>query len=188
MRIRTRLTLWYSAILLGILLVIGALSYSVLRWRLMPDLDSSLMTVAQVVHDTRAAMRTIRTWRRSCAYARAGIVRAVRPALDPTAGRARGPPSLAASACRLGPGAGEMRAAASRPSRRSRTTANRWDPDDADPRARPGCPDRPGRQLAQPSPGRAAPLSRDARLLIRSGSGLRPRGLRHRGEGAPPGG
>ena len=54
MRIRTRLTLWYSAILLGILLVIGSLSYSVLRWSLMQDLDSSLMTVAQVVHDTRA--------------------------------------------------------------------------------------------------------------------------------------
>jgi heavy metal sensor kinase len=54
MRIRTRLTLWYSAILLGILVVIGSLSYSVLRWSLMQDLDSSLMTVAQVVHDTRA--------------------------------------------------------------------------------------------------------------------------------------
>ena len=54
MRIRTRLTLWYSAILLGILLVIGSLSYSVLRWSLMQDLDASLMTVAQVVHDTRS--------------------------------------------------------------------------------------------------------------------------------------
>jgi heavy metal sensor kinase len=54
MRIRTRLTLWYSAILLGILVVIGSLSYSVLRWSLMQDLDSSLMTVAQVVHDTRS--------------------------------------------------------------------------------------------------------------------------------------
>jgi heavy metal sensor kinase len=54
MRIRTRLTLWYSAILLGILLVISSLSYSVLRWSLMQDLDASLMTVAQVVHDTRS--------------------------------------------------------------------------------------------------------------------------------------
>src|SRR6185295_19145694 len=54
MRIRTRLTLWYSAILLGILVVIGSLSYSVLRWSIMQDLDSSLMTVAQVVHDTRS--------------------------------------------------------------------------------------------------------------------------------------
>ena len=52
--IRTRLTLWYSAVLLGILIVIGALSYSVLRWSLMQDLDSSLLTVAQVVHDVRA--------------------------------------------------------------------------------------------------------------------------------------
>jgi len=48
------LTLWYSAILLGILAVIGSLSYSVLRWSLMQDLDASLMTVAQVVHDTRS--------------------------------------------------------------------------------------------------------------------------------------
>ena len=52
--IRTRLTLWYSAVLLGILLVVGSLSYSVLRWSLMQDLDSSLLTVAQVVHDVRA--------------------------------------------------------------------------------------------------------------------------------------
>jgi heavy metal sensor kinase len=52
--IRTRLTLWYSAVLLGILLVVGALSYSVLRWTLMQDLDSSLLTVAQVMHDVRA--------------------------------------------------------------------------------------------------------------------------------------
>jgi len=36
------LTLWYSAILLGILAVIGSLSYSVLRWSLMQDLDASL--------------------------------------------------------------------------------------------------------------------------------------------------
>src|SRR5215470_16314628 len=53
MRVRTRLTLWYSAILLGILVVIGALSYSVLRWSLMQDLDASLLTVAQVINDTR---------------------------------------------------------------------------------------------------------------------------------------
>lgn len=49
--IRTRLTIWYSGILLGILVVIGAMSYSVLRWSLMQDLDSSLMAVAQVVRD-----------------------------------------------------------------------------------------------------------------------------------------
>jgi heavy metal sensor kinase len=50
--IRTRLTLWYSAILLGILLVTSALGYSVLRWSLMQDLDASLLTVAQVLRDT----------------------------------------------------------------------------------------------------------------------------------------
>jgi hypothetical protein len=50
--VRTRLTLWYSAILLGILVVISALSYSVLRWSLYQDLDASLLAVAQVVRDT----------------------------------------------------------------------------------------------------------------------------------------
>jgi heavy metal sensor kinase len=50
--IRTRLTLWYSGILLAILAVIGALSYSVLRWSLLQDLDTSLVTVAQVIRDT----------------------------------------------------------------------------------------------------------------------------------------
>ncbi len=53
--IRTRLTLWYSGILLSILVVVGALSYSVLRWSLRQDVDASLMTVAQIVHDTSAA-------------------------------------------------------------------------------------------------------------------------------------
>ena len=52
--IRTRLTLWYSAVLLAILLVVGALSYSVLRWSLMQDLDASLVTVALVIRDIRA--------------------------------------------------------------------------------------------------------------------------------------
>jgi two-component system OmpR family sensor kinase len=50
--VRTRLTLWYSAILLGILVLISALSYSVLRWSLYQDLDASLLTVAQVIRDT----------------------------------------------------------------------------------------------------------------------------------------
>ena len=49
--IRTRLTLWYSAILLGILIVVSLLSYSVLRWSLVQDLDASLLTVAQVLRD-----------------------------------------------------------------------------------------------------------------------------------------
>ena len=53
--IRTRLTLWYSAVLLGILLVTSVLAYSVLRWSLIQDLDASLLTVAQVIHDTGAA-------------------------------------------------------------------------------------------------------------------------------------
>jgi heavy metal sensor kinase len=51
--IRTRLTLWYSGILLCILVVIGLLAYSVLRWSLIQDLDASLLTVAQVLRDTR---------------------------------------------------------------------------------------------------------------------------------------
>ena len=50
--IRTRLTLWYSGILLCILLVIGVLGYSVLRWSLVQDMDASLLTVAQVLRDT----------------------------------------------------------------------------------------------------------------------------------------
>ncbi|HEV8440247.1 MAG TPA: ATP-binding protein [Methylomirabilota bacterium] len=50
--IRTRLTLWYSAILLTILIVISGLGYSVLRWSLIQDLDASLLTVAQVLRDT----------------------------------------------------------------------------------------------------------------------------------------
>ena len=52
--IRTRLTLWYSGVLLGILIVITALGYSVLRWSLVQDLDASLLAVAQVLRDTGA--------------------------------------------------------------------------------------------------------------------------------------
>ncbi len=50
--IRTRLTIWYSGILLGILTITSALGYSVLRWSLVQDLDASLLTVAQVLRDT----------------------------------------------------------------------------------------------------------------------------------------
>lgn len=50
--IRTRLTLWYSAILLAIVVTIGVLSYSWLRRSLLQDLDASLLTVAQVIQDT----------------------------------------------------------------------------------------------------------------------------------------
>src|SRR5262249_31470782 len=55
--IRTRLTLWYSAILLGILTVTSVLGYSALRWSLLQDLDASLLTVAQALADTSAATR-----------------------------------------------------------------------------------------------------------------------------------
>ena len=52
MSVRTRLTVWYSVILLAIVMTIGVLSYSWLRWSLARDLDASLLTVAQVIHDT----------------------------------------------------------------------------------------------------------------------------------------
>ncbi|HEX6078011.1 MAG TPA: heavy metal sensor histidine kinase [Methylomirabilota bacterium] len=50
--LRTTLTLWYSAILLAILVAMGALSYSWLSFSLQQDLDASLLTVAQVIKDT----------------------------------------------------------------------------------------------------------------------------------------
>jgi len=50
--IRTRLTLWYTSVLFAILLVISAVSYSVLAWNLRQDLDASLLAVARVVRDT----------------------------------------------------------------------------------------------------------------------------------------
>lgn len=55
--VRTRLTLWYSAVLLAIVVTIGALSYSWLRFGLLQDLDASLLTVAQVVKDVDAPTR-----------------------------------------------------------------------------------------------------------------------------------
>jgi heavy metal sensor kinase len=55
--VRTRLTLWYSGILLAIVLTIGGLSYSWLRSGLLQDLDASLLTVAEVVKDTDSAAR-----------------------------------------------------------------------------------------------------------------------------------
>jgi heavy metal sensor kinase len=51
MKIRTRLTLWYTAILLAILVVISVLSYSLLSWGLTKDVDASLLTVGQIVRD-----------------------------------------------------------------------------------------------------------------------------------------
>lgn len=50
--VRTKLTLWYSGVLLAILVAIGALSYSWLSFGLQQDLDASLLTVAQVIKDT----------------------------------------------------------------------------------------------------------------------------------------
>lgn len=50
--IHTKLTLWYSGVLLAILVAIGALSYSWLSFGLQQDLDASLLTVAQVIKDT----------------------------------------------------------------------------------------------------------------------------------------
>ena len=51
MTIRTRLTLWYTAILFAILVVISGLSYSLLAWSLTKDLDASLLAVGQIVRD-----------------------------------------------------------------------------------------------------------------------------------------
>jgi heavy metal sensor kinase len=50
--IRSRLTCWYTGVLLAILLVVSLLSYSMLRWSLIQDVDSSLLAVADVLRDT----------------------------------------------------------------------------------------------------------------------------------------
>ena len=55
--IRTRLTLWYTGILLVILVAIGALSYSWLRRTVHQDLDASLLAVARAIRDSGAAER-----------------------------------------------------------------------------------------------------------------------------------
>jgi len=73
--IRTRLTLWYTAILLAILAVISGLSYSLLRSRLIQDLDTSLLAVGQVVRDTG--------WAGSGATLGAGPESALREILGP---------------------------------------------------------------------------------------------------------
>jgi heavy metal sensor kinase len=49
--IRARLTVWYTAVVVGILALIGGASYSILRWHLRHDLDASLLTVAQAMRD-----------------------------------------------------------------------------------------------------------------------------------------
>ena len=56
--IRTRLTLWYSGLLLVILVAIGALSYSWLRRTAHQDLDASLLAVARAIKDSGAPGQT----------------------------------------------------------------------------------------------------------------------------------
>jgi heavy metal sensor kinase len=50
--IRARLTLWYTGVLVTILVVVSLLSYSMLRWSLLQDVDTSLLAVADVLRDT----------------------------------------------------------------------------------------------------------------------------------------
>jgi heavy metal sensor kinase len=50
--VRVRLTLWYTSVLLAILLIVSGLSYALLRRSLMQDVDASLQIVGQVVRDT----------------------------------------------------------------------------------------------------------------------------------------
>src|SRR5438552_16008584 len=49
--IRARLTLWYTGVVVAILLLVSFAAYSLLRWHLYNDLDSSLFTVAPVLRD-----------------------------------------------------------------------------------------------------------------------------------------
>ena len=49
--VRARLTLWYTGVVLAILLVTSAASYLLLRWHLFHDLDASLVTMARVMSD-----------------------------------------------------------------------------------------------------------------------------------------
>ena len=50
--IHTRLTLWYAAAMLIILVLISGGSYSLLAWSMAQDVDRSLLTVADVMRDT----------------------------------------------------------------------------------------------------------------------------------------
>jgi len=49
--IHTRLTLWYTGVLLATLVVVSVVGYSLLAWNLAQDVDQSLLTVAEVVRD-----------------------------------------------------------------------------------------------------------------------------------------
>ena len=50
--INTRLTLWYAAAMLVILVLISGGSYSLLAWSMSQDVDRSLITIADVIRDT----------------------------------------------------------------------------------------------------------------------------------------
>jgi heavy metal sensor kinase len=50
--IRARLTLWYTSLLLAIMLTVSALAYAGLRAALLHDADTSLLTVATAIADT----------------------------------------------------------------------------------------------------------------------------------------
>lgn len=50
--IRTRLTIWYSGLLLAILAMSGGISYRVLAWSLARDVDASLLVVAEGIRDS----------------------------------------------------------------------------------------------------------------------------------------
>ena len=53
--IRARLTLWYTGVVVAILLLVSVAAYSLLRWHLFNDLDASLFTVAAVLRDAPPA-------------------------------------------------------------------------------------------------------------------------------------
>jgi heavy metal sensor kinase len=50
--LRAQLVLWYAAVLLAILAVVSALSYSFLSWSLLQQVDASLVSVARIVRET----------------------------------------------------------------------------------------------------------------------------------------
>jgi len=49
--IHTRLTLWYTGVLLAILVLVSVTSYTLLAWSLSQDVDRTLLTMAEVVRD-----------------------------------------------------------------------------------------------------------------------------------------
>ena len=173
--IRTRLTLWYSAILLGILVVIGSLSYSVLRWSLMQDLDASLMTVAQVAHDTRSDDADDSDLETEPCASSSGRNRTTGSSSSstPRASRACGPPSRADPRCRSPSRRRPTRAAASghsRPSRSDRDEVRLLTMPIVE--RRPRRPDRPGRDAARARAGALRRYLETLVILIPFGVGL----------------